>query len=195
MAAGGSGGLQGKEPAGSLSCGCEHCALKVSWPLVCRPLWREQHKPLHRVHCSPSVSELPTVRFPVQACSHPVGALQLSASIIASSAAVAAAAGDTHRLAADVALPASAAVQNLPITLPRLLAAPTWQRNSASVALLLQRLTSAVQHLEATQASPEHPAPMPCSPAGGWQALLRCCLLAVRHNMPTDSWPMLAALL
>lgn len=132
----------------------------------------------------------------LQACADPAGALQLAACIVASSAAAAAATGAGPQLAADLAMPVGAAVQMLPVTLPRLLAAPSWQRNSASVALLLQRLTSALQHMSATQAPFEQPAPTPPSSAvDGWPTLLRRCLLAMRQAMPADSWPVLASLL
>ncbi|KAL4447386.1 hypothetical protein ABPG75_004605 [Micractinium tetrahymenae] len=131
-----------------------------------------------------------------KACANPGGAFQLAACIVASSAAAAAAAGEDPQLAAELAVPAGSAVEALPFSLPRLLAAPAWQRNSASVALLLQRLALAVQHLAGCQAPLGGPAPTsPGSVVDGRQVLLARCLLGVREAMPPDSWAMLASLL
>ena len=109
----------------------------------------------------------------------------LAACITASSAA---AALDATQLAAEHLLAGSsadAALQALPCTLPLLLATPAWQRSTASVDMLLARLTAALQHLEGAKV-PLHT---------GWRQLLRRCLLAARLSLPQDLWPVLAALL
>lgn len=87
-------------------------------------------------------------------------------------------------------MPAGSPAQLLPITLPLLLATPAWQHSSAAVALLLQRLTAALQHLAAMRLQSPGSAPNT-----HWQQLLRRCLLAVRHIMPAEGWPVLASLL
>jgi len=133
----------------------------------------------------------------MQACSKPAAAFELAASIAASSAAAAAA--SEGQLAADHALrvgSASAAVLALPCTLPLLLGSPAWQRNSASSALLLQRLTAALLHLRSAEPAAGSVGEAACAWQGVvWQRLLCSCLLAVRHSMPADNWPLLASLL
>jgi hypothetical protein len=95
---------------------------------------------------------------------------------------------DATQLAAEHVLAGSsaeAALQALPCTLPLLLAMPAWQRSTASVNMLLARLTAALQHLHVAKV-PSHIE---------WRQLLRRCLLAARLSLPQDMWPVLAALL
>lgn len=69
----------------------------------------------------------------------------------------------------------------LPVVLPQLLKSMGQQsRGAASTALLLQRLVAALERSGA---------------ATGGQAQLLSCLLACRHSLPVDMWPLLCSIL
>lgn len=127
---------------------------------------------------APQPSDASTDTSPLsQTSANPEGALQLAASIAACSAA---ASLHTIQLAADhILCTGSDAVAALPFTLPLLLEDTAWQR---STALLLQRLAAAPKGVCSSR--PEHEAE--------WR---QRCLLAARHHLPPDVWPLLASLL
>lgn len=78
-----------------------------------------------------------------------------------------------------MAVGSAGAVGCLPFTLPLLLLSPAWQ-HGGSAALLLRRLAAALQEVPALEVV-------------DGKLLLRRCLLAARHWLPADMWPLLAA--